>query len=343
MEDPGPQQGNHLQKGSGQEHESDPEKGSESEQVADEPKGAGPEQEGSQSRPLREMEDPYHGPEERGGISAHGLERETDLRRAKEYAEMIVDTVREGLLVLNFDLCVEAANESFYRMFEVSPGETEGELIYELGNGQWDIPELRKLLEEILPERRVMTGFEVTHEFENVGRRIMRLNARQLDHHQRILLTIEDITEKEKAEERLRASEEKLRELNRSLEKRVRKRSAELRKQTERLRHLTAELASAEQRERRRLASLLHDDLQQLLYGAEMKLSTVRGKTERDAATIEETSEQINKAVETARNLSRQLRPPALYEAGLTPALEWLASDMAEQHDLEVIVDAGGG
>jgi replicative DNA helicase len=132
-----------------------------------------------------------------------------------------------------------------------------------------------------------------------------------------------------------------LSQLNRSLEKRVRKRTAELRKQTERLRAMAAELASAEQRERRRLASLLHDDLQQLLYGAEMKLGAARGKTEQDAAALEAASEQINKALESARSLTEQLRPPALYEAGLVPALDWLASDMAKKHDLEVILDTG--
>jgi PAS domain S-box-containing protein len=190
---------------SGSQNESNSDEGSEPEHADDEQKDASPEQEGSESRPLRKMEDPYRGPEGSGGISAHGIEGETDLRRAKEYAEMVVDTVREGLLVLNFDLRIEAANESFYRLFEVDPEETEGRLIFDLGNGQWDIPELRTLLEKILPERKVMTGFEVTHEFENIGERIMRLNARRLDHHERILLSIEDITEKEKAEERLRA------------------------------------------------------------------------------------------------------------------------------------------
>ncbi len=290
---------------------------------------------------LEEMEQPYPGPEEEGGITAHGIEGETDLRRAKQYAEMVVDTVREGLLVLDFDLQVEAANKSFYRMFEVDPTETEGRLIYNLGNGQWDIPELRELLEEILPEHNVMTGFEVTREFENIGQRVMRLNARQLNDHQRILLAIEDITRSEEAKEQLRMSEDKLREMNRSLEKRVEKRTAELRQQTERLRHLAAELASAEQRERRRLASLLHDDLQQLLYGAEMQLGVARGKTETEEAraAITEASEQISEAVETARNLTRQLRPPALYEAGLRPALEWLASDMDERYGLEVTLD----
>jgi two-component system CheB/CheR fusion protein len=122
----------------------------------------------------------------------------TQLMEARDYAEAIVQTVREPLLVLNLDLRVISANRSFYDTFHVAPVETEQHLIFELGNGQWNIPQLRSLLEEILANNTQFQDFEVEHDFEQIGRKIMRLNARKMpmiDNTQMILLAIEDITE----------------------------------------------------------------------------------------------------------------------------------------------------
>jgi len=126
----------------------------------------------------------------------------TALAAAKDMAEKIVDTVRESMLVLNMDLRVVSANQSFYERFEVAPEETEGRLVYELGNNQWDIPELRTLLEVVLPDNNAFNDYEVEHEFETIGRRVMKLNGRRFDHIHRILLAIEDITEYRLAEAR---------------------------------------------------------------------------------------------------------------------------------------------
>src|SRR5580704_9528521 len=95
-------------------------------------------------------------------------------------AQSIVDTVREPVVVLDKELRVIAASRSFYSSFKVSPEETQGRLLYALGDGQWDIPKLRVLLDKIIPERGVMKGYEVEHEFPSLGNRIMRLNARQV-------------------------------------------------------------------------------------------------------------------------------------------------------------------
>lgn len=129
-------------------------------------------------------------------------ERTKELTLEREFTEKIVNTVREGLVVLEPDLTVVFANESFYQIFRVDEEETEGRLIYELGNGQWNIPALRTLLEEILPQRNVFNGYRVAHEFEQIGRRVMVLNARRLDHLPRVLLAIEDVTEREADEKR---------------------------------------------------------------------------------------------------------------------------------------------
>src|SRR3954453_18100858 len=92
------------------------------------------------------------------------------------YAQNINDTVREPLLMLDPTLRVRSANRAFYQTFHVSPGETEGHLIYELGNGQWDIPALRTLLEEIIPQRSVFNDYELEHDFPVIGRRVILLN-----------------------------------------------------------------------------------------------------------------------------------------------------------------------
>lgn len=129
----------------------------------------------------------------------------TDLQSAWAFAEAIVATVREPLVVLDQDLRVVAASRAFYRTFKVNPGETEGRLLYELGNGEWDIPKLRSLLEEILPEHDAtapgeIEAYEVEHDFPDIGRRTMLLNARKVfyeaDSRMNILLGIEDVTEK---------------------------------------------------------------------------------------------------------------------------------------------------
>jgi PAS domain S-box-containing protein len=135
-------------------------------------------------------------------------------QETREYAESIVETVREPLVVLDADLRVISANRSFYETFKTKPGETAGQLLYDLGNRQWNIPKLRKLLEEILPTGTAFDNFEVEHEFKTIGRRVMHLNARRMPKKTNethfILLAIEDVTERKRAQQALRESFEKL-------------------------------------------------------------------------------------------------------------------------------------
>ena len=97
-----------------------------------------------------------------------------------EFAENIINTVREPLLSLDKELRVVKASRSFYDFFKVSSDETIGTLIYDLGNRQWNIPKLRELLETILPEKTTFDNYEVEHDFSTIGKRIMLLNARQI-------------------------------------------------------------------------------------------------------------------------------------------------------------------
>ncbi len=145
------------------------------------------------------------------------LSMNEQMTESRDYSEAIVSTVREPLLVLDKYLYVRTANPSFYRMFNVDESDTEGRLIFQLGNGQWDIPALRKLLEKILPDKSKFSELQVTHTFKSIGKRTMILNAREIvQKHKKeklILLAIEDITEKLEAEQQLRASEENFRQL----------------------------------------------------------------------------------------------------------------------------------
>lgn len=139
------------------------------------------------------------------------------LTQSREYTENIINTVREPLIVLDQDLRVVSASRSFYGVFKVKPEETVGQLIYNLGNKQWDIPRLRELLETILPEKATFDDYEVEHDFDTIGRRIMLLNARQIKRawgkERIILLAIEDITEQRRLADLLADSEERYRRL----------------------------------------------------------------------------------------------------------------------------------
>ncbi len=140
---------------------------------------------------------------------------------SQEYAESIINTIREPLVVLDQDLRVISASRSFYEFFKVNPAETVGQLIYDLGNKQWNIPQLRELLENILPQKTSFDNFEVEHDFDTIGRRILLLNARQIQRalgkEHIILLAIEDIT-RHKEEEEIRKYALKLKSSNEDLQ-----------------------------------------------------------------------------------------------------------------------------
>ncbi|MFW6244444.1 MAG: PAS domain S-box protein [Fibrobacterota bacterium] len=132
------------------------------------------------------------------------------------FSQSIVDTVREALLILDDDLRVISANRSFYTKFRVSSEETERRHIFDLGNGQWDIPKLRQLLERIIPEQESVENFQLEHVFEGIGEKVMRINARRMlqdGQSARILVAIEDITAQYQVQKRLEESEAMYRKL----------------------------------------------------------------------------------------------------------------------------------
>ena len=130
------------------------------------------------------------------------------------YIRTVIDTAHEPFLVLDAKLRVLSANRTFYRFFKVPRRDTEHRLVYRLGDGQWDIPALRTLLEKILPKNTFFSDYEVEHDFPEIGRKILLLNARRIysshDKQPIILLAMEDITKRKELEEKLREFATKL-------------------------------------------------------------------------------------------------------------------------------------
>jgi len=141
------------------------------------------------------------------------------------YITTVVDTVREPFLILDKNLRILSANRTFYTAFRVTKKETEGSLVYKLGNGQWNIPKLKILLEDILPKNTHFEDFKVEHSFPKIGIKIMMLNARQIftvDQKRPImLLAMEDITKQVTLENQLK-------DYTKRLTQEVTKRTAEL-------------------------------------------------------------------------------------------------------------------
>jgi nitrogen-specific signal transduction histidine kinase len=143
------------------------------------------------------------------------------------YIRYVVDTAREPFIMLDKDLRLISANDAFYRMFLVTEEDTINKLVYDLGNGQWNSPQLRKLLEEILPKSNFFKDFEVEHEFPLIGKKVMMVNARIMfgkgDTKPFIIMAMEDVSKQ-------RLLEEKLKEYAKQLEVKVMERTKELEK-----------------------------------------------------------------------------------------------------------------
>lgn len=162
-------------------------------------------------------------------------------KQAVHYMKTLVDVARESFLILDSDLRVISANPIFYHDFQVTPAKTQNVLLYDLGNDQWDIPELRNLLDEILPEKKVVRDFEVTHKFETIGKKTMLLNASQIDSVQLIILAIEDITIR-------KGLEQEIAEHVKTLESKVKERTKELNERVDELEALNKTMVGRELR-----------------------------------------------------------------------------------------------
>ena len=137
--------------------------------------------------------------------------RNVELAQSRDYAQSIVESVQQPLLVLDTEMRVRTANQAYYQCFQTTPESTEGQLLYQIEDGRWDIPELRALLSDVLPATKSFNDFELAREFAKAGHKILLVSARQLDSVQMILCTINDVTAHRKTEETLRSAEDRLR------------------------------------------------------------------------------------------------------------------------------------
>jgi len=148
-------------------------------------------------------------------------QREKERETALEFTQSLFQSMREPLVVLNSDLSVLLVNKAFYETFRTRPEQTEGHRIYNLGNAQWNIPALRKLLDMVISTRQTFEDYQVEHDFPDIGNKIMLLNARWIEHMDLgslILLAIEDVTDRMEAERRNQQLMEQLRSSNENLE-----------------------------------------------------------------------------------------------------------------------------
>jgi two-component system CheB/CheR fusion protein len=241
---------------------------------------------------------------------------------AKNVAQSIIQTMGVPLLVLNNDLKVVSANDSFCQTFQVASQEAENRPLYEIGDRQFDIPELRRLLEEILPQNTVFHDFEVDADFHRTGRRVLILNARRL--HQEpdpdlILLAMQDITCQKEMEETLKESERKLQAFN-------------------------VDLMGAQESERQSVSLALHEELAQNLVALKFKLRSLETalSPESKARAGEELRaalHEIDGLVEGTRGLSWGLRPQVL-DLGLTPAIQSLVDRFQQYFHLDADIKA---
>jgi len=249
------------------------------------------------------------------------------VEESRAYADTLIETAREAVLILDADLRVLVANPVFYNSFQVFREDTVNRAIFELGNKQWNIPAFRTLLEKIVQQKARVDDFEVTHSFEHLGERVMILNARRLNTKQSLIfLTIEDVTERRKA--------------NEALEK-----QAELLKQSEEtLRRLSAYLMTLQDEERRRIARELHDSTGQKLAAAKLQLDSLvkSGNIKSSEKIVAEASQWIDECFQEVRTLSQLLHPPLLDEAGLISATRWMVDGFSARANIKVELQING-
>ena len=238
-----------------------------------------------------------------------------DIHDLKQYSAAIVETVRGCLLVLDSHFQVLLASPGFYKTFAVEPGETEGRLLWDLGNGQWNILQLRELLENVLPKQKEVIDFEVEHGFPDIGRKIMLLNARELQQAEmwsrKILLVIEDITERREAEEKIH--------------------------------QLLGRVMTAAEDEGKRIARELHDSFSTRLAAVALQVSDVAsGLASRPdlAQKHEAIREEIKELAKATHDLSHALHPAALSQLGLEAVLDAECIAFSKMHGIKVSFSA---
>lgn len=238
-------------------------------------------------------------------------DRNEQLNLLRLYAESIVSTIREPLIILTKELKVRSANKAFYNKFQTTPEETEGKFLFELGNKQWDMPDLRKMLEKTIPGKANFADFEVDHDFPVIGQRIMLLNVsriiREQSEEQSILLAIDDITEKRK-------TDKEAQQFGQELEKKVMERTFALHETNIELKHSNENLEQ--------FAYLASHDLQEPLRKIRTFSTILQDRFGKDLpegakeflAKINTSSERMSTLIQEVLNFSKVLHGEIIFE-----------------------------
>lgn len=223
------------------------------------------------------------------------MDKQEQLNATNYYAESIVSTIREPLIILDKKLRIKTANASFYRVFKAEVAETEGKLFYEIQNDQWDDEVMRSLLEKVLPEKQRLSDFEIIVNFASIGKRTLLLNAVQIVNEKNdenlILLAIDDITER-------RFVEQKLKTFSNDLETQVTERTISLKKLIEELRQTNMQLDQ--------FAHVASHDLQEPLRKISIFSKRLQGTSTQDLS--EEVRSYITKIDGAAGRMSQLIQ-----------------------------------
>ena len=242
---------------------------------------------------------------------------------AERFTTALIDSLPLALVVLDEALRVCRANEEFYRIIQSTPPETENRLFCEMAGDQWDTPDLRAMLKQVLSGAAVIQECEMECEFSGIGKRIVRFNAYPIsleDSEFRLaLLCVEDITQRRRAETQVHVYQK-------------------------RLQRLVSQLIAVEDRERRRIANDLHDRIGQALSATQMIIGSLRSSSSSadQFEALNKLYALIDQTVQDTRSLTFEISPPVLYTLGLEPALESLAEQVQKLHGLEVSVEDDG-
>jgi len=233
---------------------------------------------------------------------------EKKTQEARKYAESIIATIQEALVVLDSELKVLRANDTFYKLFSLEPENTEGKFIYKVGQNQWDIPELRKLLEDVLPKNTSFEEYEMEYAPKKESGKILLLNARRIYRDKKrtemILLAIQDITARKQQEKRLG--------------------------------ELTEELLLAEEQQRQQVAVALHDSIGQMLAFSKRELASLLKEPNLTTnRSLKKVLDSISKALKQSRELTADLSSPTLHTFGLEAGLEELVEQFSKDNGLK--------
>lgn len=304
---------------------------------------------------------------------------EHEVVRARDFAEAVIGTVRDPLLILSGKLVVQQVNGAFLTTFRTSDRAVVGHPLFSIAAKQWESPELRSLLLDTLAHHTAFDNFELTRTFPKIGRRTFVLNARMLSqdpgHTEKILLGFLDITERKRGEEALRKAQAKLASHAEQLEGIVTRRTRQLmltnsrlaqaldatrlgeeqnralllesEDMQQKLRQLTRQILTAQEDERKQISRELHDEVVQSLVGINFALSTLMQGDASDAKALKDrvarTKRVVEGAVDAVHRFARQLRPAVLDDLGLIPALRAYCKSLGAQHGLRIQLLAFAG